>query len=70
MGFLKTHKVENLTGDPLRFFTSVLLQNVKKMKRDPLETSKNNKSHSAEKKSKGRTLQSRPLWYVTLKRKI
>ena len=44
-------------GDPSRFLTSILLQNIIKLKGDPLETSKNlekqkmnfEKSHSAEK---------------------
>ena len=55
-------------GDPLGFSNihSVAKQQ-KKLKGDPLEKNffSGKKSHNAEKKLKGGTLWSRPVWYVT-----
>ena len=64
---LKNSKSTKLTG-PFRIFQHPLLQNIKKLKRDPLvEFFSRKKSHKAEKLKEG-THQSLPLLYVTRKK--
>ena len=68
-GALTSHNAEKLKGGPFEVFQHPICCKIsKKLKGDPLrKKNSEKKSRSAEKKLKGGTLWSRPVWYVTQK---
>ena len=67
-GALKSHNAEKLKGGPFEVFQHPFCRKTSKKQGGPLgKKIPRKKSRSAERKLKGGTLWSRPVWYVTRK---